>query len=529
MNLKAESGVGNAVVGESNYSEEYTENHLTIVMPIYNDPWMDNALENFYRILMGLESCKVKLFPDKVEIKIGDFPDFINELSKKIVERRAYMIVIEKDKKTGIPKEIKKDYILIQEEKKVGGKVALKEEIYKPDKVNDIISQIFSVKEGAKRCILCGRSFDKSVKKLQQASYPLVTKIASLSGVRSYKDGQTLSLREYYDNVCPLCYLIGILAWTDNAFVYRTFPGEKSLLFLPRFSNLKKLHEFKQMTLDNGILNPNARYSNIRVSKGEEDVENTPGKYSTLLCFYEKFIENSADDIMANNWTILHIPFGSVKNIKIDDIDICEGVIGIIREIYVEGRVANYVYSELIKNIYFFSENKKGTDWDITYDIREQLSKYFLLDDFKNFTNYMLPRKGGYVFFSSETRSGLEELIYVWRWKKMGVPKEKLEVIKSVGNIVAKVSKNNASLLYKMDKVRNVEEFWSVLREVARKMPVMDEKTLAMTKPTALDDLIYLVKEMNEQNKNAWEEIRDLVVIYASMYYSLEKMNKGGA
>jgi len=501
---------------------------MNIEISVYNDPWMDNALENFYRILKDTGGCNVDLYSDKIVIRISSLPDFIEELSKKILEKRENLIVVERDKKTGIPKEVKKDYILIQEEKKIGGKVALKEDIYKPKKVYDVISQIFSTKGGSKRCILCGRSFDKSVKKLQQASYPFVTKIASLSGVRTYKDGQTLRLKEYYDNVCPFCYLIGILEWTDDGFVYRTFPGDESLLFLPYFPDIKKLHEFKQMTLDSGILNPNARYSNIRVSKGTEDIEATPGEYSTLLCFYEKFIENAADEIIANRWAIIHVPFGAVKNVKIDEISIEEGVIGIIKEVYERGEAINYIYSELIKNIYFFSENKKGVDWDITHEIVEELSKSFLLDDFRSFTNYMLPRKGGYVFFSSETRSGLKELIYVWRWKKMGVPKEKLEVIKRVGNIVAKVSKNNASLLYKMDKVRNVEEFWSVLREISRKMPVIDEKTLAMTKPTALDDLIYLIKELNEHDKNAWEEIRDLVVIYASMYYSLEKMNKGG-
>jgi len=501
---------------------------VNIEIYLYNDPWMNNALENFYRILKNAGCCDVILYPNKIVINIQSLSNFIEKLSRKIIEKRDNLIVVEKDKKTGLSKEFKKDHILIQEEKKIGGRVALKEDIYKPEKVQVIISNIFSTKEGSKRCILCGRSFDKSVKKLQQASYPFVTKIASLSGVRTYKDGQTLSLREYYDNVCPFCYLLGILAWTDNALVYRTFPRDKSLLFLPYFSNIKKLHKFKQMTLDSGILNPNARYSNIRVSKGAEETEATPGEYSTLLCFYEKFIENATDEIIVNRWAILHIPFGAVKNVKIDEISIEEGVIGIIKEVYERGEAINYIYSDLIKNIYFFSENKKGVDWDITHEIAEGLSKSFLLDDFRSFTNYMLPRKGGYVFSSSETRSGLEELIYMWRWKKMGVPKEKLEIIKSVGNIVAKVSKNNASLLYKMDKVRSVEEFWSVLREIARKMPVMDEKTLAMTKPTALDELIYLIKELNEHDKNAWEEIRDLVVIYASMYYSLEKMSKGG-
>ena len=375
---------------------------------------------------------------------------------------------------------------------------------------------------------MCGRAFDKAVKKLQQANYPFVTKIASLSGVRSYKDGRVLSLREYYDNLCPFCYLIGILEWTDDALIYRTFPGDKSFLFLPYFANLRELHDFKKSCIYFGILNNTARYSNICVYPNTNDVENTPGEYSTLLCFYEKFIANATDDVIANNWAILQIPFGAVKNVKIDFINVKEGVLGTIREVYKNGQNFNYIYKELFNKIYFFSENKNTIDWEQTRDIQENLSKAFLLDDFRDFTNCLLPRKGGYVFFSSEVRQALEELIFIWRWRRMGIPKEKLDAIKSVGNIIAKISRNNASLLYKMDKVRAVEEFWSVLREIARKIPGMDEKDLKMIKPTALDELIQLVKDVVKKEKDGWKEVRDLLVVYSSMYYAIDKMPKGG-
>jgi len=121
--------------------------------------------------------------------------------------------------------------------------------------------------------------------------------------------------------------------------------------------------------------------------------------------------------------------------------------------------------------MYFFSEgeNKKAVK-NMTREIQEKLSKNFLYDDFRAFTRSLLPRRGGYVSFSTEVRRNLEELIFVWRCRRMGVPKERLDAIKSVGNIMAKVSKNNAALLYKMDKARTVDEFWSVLREIARKI-----------------------------------------------------------
>jgi len=507
-----------------NNSRRSTE--LEIEINTYQDPWMDNGLENFFRMLNNLESCEAKITDISVKLKIKDKKEFVKELTRAILDKRQNLIVIEKDRKTNEIKEIKKDHLILQEGKKIGGKVAFKEDLYKPEKTAEIVSKIFDLKKGKNICILCGRAFDKAVKKLQQANYPFVTKIASLSGVRSYKDGKVLSLKEYYDNLCPICYLIGILEWTDDAIIYRTFPGDKSFLFLPYFASLKELHNFKKSCIYSGILNNASRYSNIRVNPGSSEVENTPGEYSTLLCFYEKFIENATDDIVANEWVVLQIPFGAVKNIKEDLINIGERILGVIRQIYETGENCNFIYKEIFSKVYFHSENKKSIDWENTREIQENLSKFFLLDDFRAFTNCLLPRKGGYVLFSPETRKGLEELIFVWRWKKMGVPKEKLEAIKSVGNIIAKISRNNASLLYKMDKVRTLEEFWSVLREVARKIPGMDEKDLKMIKPTALDELIQLVKDIVESNKDGWKEVRDLLVVYSSMYYAIDKMSK---
>ncbi len=98
----------------------------------------------------------------------------------------------------------------------------------------------------------------------------------------------------------------------------------------------------------------------------------------------------------------------------------------------------------------------------------------------------------------------------------MGIPKESLNSIKSVGNIIAKVSKNNLSILYKLDKTKKIEDFWSVLREVSRKLVGLDLEK-AKVRPTALDELIQLIKEDETQ----WKEIRDLLIVYASMYYAI--------
>lgn len=489
---------------------------VEIKIPIYNDVWMDNAVENLYRLIDDSDE-EIDIGISKTELTINpkDKEQLLDVLSDIIRNNRINLIIKHKDKKTGEKKEIKKDYVLIQEGKKIDGIVAFKENIY--DETEKSTGEILDLieKEGKRKCILCGNTFSKPYKKLQQATYPFVTKIKSFSGVRTYKDGNYYSFKEYHDNLCPTCYLVGILEWLDDRIIYRTFPGDKSFLFFPCFDNFEDLIEFKEEY--EPILNKSERYSNIRVNMGEEKTEGTPGKFSTLLCFYEKFLlDIEYENVIGIDWAIMEIPFGSVKNIKFRTLNLTDSIFGVMKEFIGENELR--IYTELIKEIYFFIDNPKGApvDWDLTRKIREKLSEYFLIDNFRNFARILLPRNGGKVGFSSETRENLENLIYIWRLKKMGISKENLGSIKSVGNIIAKVSKNNLSLLYKLDKTRNIEEFWSVLREISRKLVGLDLKK-AKVRPTALDELIQLLKD----NEKQWMEIRDLLVIYSSMYYSI--------
>jgi len=477
---------------------------------------MDNGVENLYRLIEDSEE-EVDINFDKTILALNtqNKEDLENILSNIIQNNRNNLIVIDKDKKTGEIKEIKKDFVLIQEGRKIDGIVAFKENIYNESEksVPEILDLI--EKDGKKTCVLCGKTFSKPYKKMQQATYPFVTKIKSLSGIRTYKDGTFYSFKEYHDNFCPTCYLIGILEWLDDRIIYRTFPGDKTFLFLPYFDNFEDLVEFKEEY--EPLLNKSERYSNIRVKINEDKTEGTSGKFSTLLCFYEKFLlDIEYVNIMGGDWAIIEVPFGSVKNVKLRILNLTDPTLGVMKEFI--GDNESRIYTDLINGIYFFIDNPKGApvNLDLTKKIREKLSESFLMNDFRSFAGMLLPRKGGRVGYSSETRENLENLIYVWRLKKMGIPKESLNSIKGAGNIIAKVSKNNLSILYKLDKTKRIEDFWSVLREVSRKLVGLDLEK-AKVRPTALDELIQLLKD----DENQWKEIRDLLVIYASMYYTI--------
>jgi hypothetical protein len=505
------------VVGEEERSE--------INFQFNNDPWLDNGLEYLHKILADNNDyldAEIQVNESELKIITDDFNKFSEQLGIAIKNIRHNLVVWGEDDKTGEKKEIKKDFILIQEGKKIGGIVAFKEDIYSPDKVINSVRNIMhlSNKDGGETCIVCGERFQKPYKKLQQASYPFVTKIKSLSGVRSYKDGERYSFREYFENFCPRCYLLGILVWADSGLIYRTFiETGKSILFLPKMGSLKELIGFKESY--RALLNTSGRYSNIRVKVDKEDVENTPGEYSTLLCFYEKFFVEVEDaDSYATEWIAVHIPLGAVKNVKYDDIHLKSEIMDILREIVQKEGIS--FYADVIKETYFFNDKPKGAP-NTTREIQEKLAEYFLKDDFRRFTKQLLPRKGGHVGFSRGAREDFESIIYIWRWKRMGIPKENLGTIKSVGNIIAIASKNNLSLLYKLDKARNISEFWSVLREISRKIIGFNEEERSKIKPKALDDLIQLVKTYEDH----WKEIRDMLVVYSSMYYSI-KSRAGG-
>ncbi len=490
-------------------------------LPIYHDVWMDNALENFYRILKRIDSedFNVKLTREKLIFNFNDFEKFKNELIRQIKHKYKNMIVIGEDKKTGVPKEIKKDFILLQEGKKEGGTVKLKEEVFDWNKLPKILDELKEGRKGDKICIMCGCRYKKSYT-LKQAIYPFVTKNRSLSGIRTIK-----SLPEYHKNLCLICYLLGVLEWTDEGIIYYTSLKEnKTFLFLPIFEDLTKLNKFKEDTLYAGILNVSGRYGNLLKELNSNVFEEIFGKYTSLLAFYEKFIFNVKEsEVLCNTWGILHIPLGKVKNVKFEIINIDKEILKMIGSLIDYGYL---IYTSMIKGIFFKKKTDKGfvTDWDITTEIKENLAKSILTNDFRTFSKQLMPKKGGFVILTSDAYEILDELIYLWRLVNMGIPKEKLDTIKSVGNIVAKISFENPSLLYKLDKVRTIEEFWSVLREISKKMAGMEKEELKEIKPTAIDELVVMVNE----NEKIWKEIRDLLIIYSSIYLAIKKLKRGG-
>ena len=479
-----------------------------------NDFWIDNGVENLYCIFKKMSSyypeVKSEIKSDKIIVQFDDIDKFVDELAKTVEQLKYEKLLIEvKDKKTGVNKRVKKDYILIQYgSKDKNGINTLKEKIYLNPK--DELTKIFELTinkpknpKSNKICLCCGDAFSKEYLNMKQASYPMTTKIKSLGGIRG--------TAENYKEMCPKCYLAGILEWADD-YLYK-YMGDKSHMFIPYNSNLINLNKFKDMYRI--FLNNSNRYCNI----GEN--RDIYGKYSALLKFYEYLIDNAKLNENPNiGWYIINIPNGTVKNIKVDKFRMF-GEIFEVMKVIIEELDGDRIYGDFLKEIYVKEDEKNNKfNWDKTNELREKISEAFLTNDFRKFAKCFIPKNKHNVILSNDAREILEKIIINWRWIKLSIPKEHLKTIKDAGQVIAEVcANNNLNLLYKLDKVRTSEEFWGVMREISRKMISLEDVNIY---PIVLGDLISLVKEYEEN----WKELRDLLEIYSCMYISVKQYKK---
>jgi len=488
-------------------------------MPFYGDPWMDNGLVNLHSMLKDIPSCRTDLGDDGLTLSIEDKDAFIKELSKTIKARmNSIAFYYTKDKKTGEKRNIKKRHILIQYGSKVEGKNVLKEKILSD--TENRVRQIFQEElKGSKICVLCNREYSKKVDNLKQSVHPTTTKIRSLSGVRQK--------REYYDNLCSLCYLIGSLEWLDEGLIYLNLPGKNSFAFLPIMKDLKSLSKFKAYFVGR-FTNSADPFSNLSPERGFVE-----GEYSVILCFYEKFFERvwlkeevenyeEAEKVeTCTDWIRLKFPPERVKmkNVKVSSLKIPENILNSIYELTKDDKL---VYSSFVHNLFFSSGRRAGGN------LRENVARGMLEDDFRRFSSGLLPRKGGYVVFIKEAKNVLYRLIPLWRMEGMGLTDADLKDLKSVARIVGVVSLNHISILYKLDRARTPTEFLDALRELGRRLVGLDKNDRKRVYPPALTKLVDLVElRMTEQQK--FENVKNILTVYSCVEFSMLKYRgKGG-
>jgi hypothetical protein len=502
-----------------------------------NDFWMDNGIENFYTMLSSIsktEDCvDCDLNDERLVIKIKNQTKLLKLIKDSILRKRDGVIFVNVKDKKGITRNILPKYILMQYGKNVKGKNIVKEKLYDNNEIDNRLNKIFSgIHAGDRKCILCGANYSKSVDKMKQSVYPLATRNLALSGVREKRD--------YYDSICPFCYMIGCLEWADEGLVYRCGLEDQSIVLFPVGTSLLELANFKKHCRQ--ILVERDLTSNIRTAKQKVDDAYGAGEYSSLLLFLEKFLirvarakEKYTDFKISqkiwNKWIVLRVPSGIVKDVKFNRLHISAEIINAIlnfmkwkKDVKVNVIEEQSVYSSIISKFFVKTTEKKKLSFDernkLNRTIRENLSKYFIIDDLHSFSSTFLPKKGIYI---TGRWNKLENLMASWKLGQLGITTDDLTTLKKSANLIAESCINNIGLLYKFDKAQTIGDLLGATREAARKMVVVigDNKDLKVS-PTSLDGIVQLLTS----RENQWKELRDLLVIFICMYYTIKKSGK---
>ena len=84
---------------------------MEMEISVYNDVWMDNAVENFYRLIEDFEE-ELDINLNKTQFTLDNITkeDLRSLLSDIIQENRNNLIVMNVNKKTGEIKEVKKRF-----------------------------------------------------------------------------------------------------------------------------------------------------------------------------------------------------------------------------------------------------------------------------------------------------------------------------------------------------------------------------------------------------------------------------------
>jgi hypothetical protein len=499
---------------------------------------MVNSIETLYRLVKDIKGCHARIYQDHLKIEIQDVTVFIKNFADRIRTMQDLVLFCTKVDDKGQKRYVKKNFVLIQYGKAKERNV-LKDKLYinTEQRLNDIFSNLES---GKNICVLCGRNYKKKIDNLKQAVYPFVTKIRSLSGVRNMKD--------YYSNICPLCYLSGTIEWLDEGIIYRCFVGpagrSHAVVFLPFEMDLKKLNEAKERYISQ-LDGQDQQVSNvlkiINTKEGEKSIP-TEGENTTALKFFETFIkrilgefkeeQNEFDSLLDNieriflkQWSMLIIPSGKVKNVKYKPLILNDETVALFVELQ---REDTGVYSDIVEKLSVIKKEGRIA-YDNTNDLRENAAKYIIENNFRKFSKIFLPKKKEISFFGKLDH--LDRLIYFWRLRKMGLEQE-LENLKKAGQTLAHLLESHLSILYAMDKAKNKQEFFRAFEQASKRVIGHDAKERTEVYPVPLEDVADLIITSDEHQ---WKEIRDALIIYASVslakikYFRDKKGKEGGA
>ncbi len=513
----------------------------TMAWRMRNDPWLDNGLELFGQIVEDIagqfpQVVQVQWQPDELGLTIHNERRFVELLDDKI-EQRIKTTVFYTTERQGKRREVMKPFVGFNQQPRNQHPL-----VFQNDRRREFLEGLFSTPQKSRRdkgCPLCGETIDGDGQDLTLSVYPFVTKIKSLSGIRTVWDGKGLRGWKEYLTVCSRCYFLGALVWMDDALLYLCDIGGTDgtaviLLPAPTLSNLVKLRRLKTYR---EALKPGERRTNVRFKRrprdgqSEEEREVQEGRYSLLLAFLERTLDEIAQrgDVtdlfeearrqISDGWLFVTIPQGQMKNIMAYDLVLDEAIMKLLVQLTEQGKLP---FAHMISEMWLTNERGQKLG-DETSALHESLSEAILTDNFDLFARVFIPKPRRQIhFYSFTVGDEIETLVRLWRWSNMNA--ETLEVVKKAGRALAAIasSRNQPVLLYQLERVRSTSDLLEVLAEGVHRLIGLEAEEMQYISLDALEQFTELVHQTTDARQFA--NLKNTLIVFAGIAYAKNVM-----
>lgn|GEM_PF-687244 len=520
--------------------------------PLRNDPWLDNGLERWGRLLEYVSQQHPHLLgiewrSDGLVVHVHDLAALVPVLDDALTQQVIPNLFYTYTNRQGERRQRLLDFVgFNQQPPKQWPQLYLDD----PSKRRQLLQAALQDDNQASRlCPLCGSSIGRAPPTLTLSVYPLVTKNKAFSGARTRWTGEGFEGRPTNVSVCPRCYLLGALTWADDAILYlcglgRDPNNSSAVAVLPAPSDPDLIRLHRQKAQYKGQLrherswrtNVYFRTDAPRTTDGqreESDEEATTtstehpvreGRFSLLLAFLERCLHEVAerssqtlfqfDDVsrqIPNGWLFITLPQGRMKNVTVHDLVLDDPILQLLARLVETGIQP---YAHILKGM-GLSNDRGEPLTNEEHEMREAMAQGLLTDNFAIFARAFLPRPRQRLRLFGAIEDPMLVLLKEWRWKDM---EEHLETVRKAGYALAEIaaSRRQPVVLYNLERVRTRSDLLSVLKEATHRLIGLDADEMRYISVAAIEDLLQLV----HRDTVPFEDLKNTLFVFAGVAYA---------
>lgn len=525
-----------------------------VLWPLRHDPWLDNGLEVLGCVLEEASRqfpglLTVRWQSDGLLVEVAD-PSRLVPLLDEAIGRRAEGNLFYTTERDGQRRSIILPFIGFNQQPP-GQRPA--PYLADPAKRRGLLQDALGDGGGGGRpCPLCGAAVGANPQTLTLSVYPLVTKNRAFSGARTRWTGEAYRGRPTNVDVCPRCYLLGALAWADDALLYLCDLGRNrdtavAVIPAPVSPDLAALHEQK-----NGYrhslrqerrrrTNVYFRLSSDRAPREDEEGDAVPeqegateerpvaeGRFSLLAAFLERSLWEvgqrgldfaglfeAARRTVPQGWLFVTMPQGRMKNVTAHDLVLDEPILHLLVRLVEEGVQP---YAHIFTQVGLMDDKGRPL-YEEQAEMREAMSQGLLTDSFPAFARGFLPRPRRQLRLYGAVVERIQTLVREWRWKEM---QEHLETVRKAGYALAEIaaSRRQPVVLYGLERVRSRSDLLVVLKEAVHRLIGLSADDMRYISVAALEELVQLLN----RDEVPFEDLKNTLFVFAGVAYARKTM-----